>query len=75
MLSRRVCRKRKTGPDFLAQCGTPTAALVAIEEWHKMAERLAHVEALLRARRLHEEMELDPTKAITHEELMQKLRA
>lgn len=70
-----VLQKLKKGPVFLAQRGSLTAALISIEEWNKIAERLTHVEALLRARRLHEEIELDPTKSITHEELMQKLGA
>lgn len=68
-----VFKKLKKGPVFLAQRGTLTAALVSIDEWNKIAERLAHVEALLHARRLHDEIEVDPAKSITHEELMQRL--
>lgn len=70
-----VFNKLKKGPVFLAQRGTLTAALVSISEWNKIAERLNHLEALMEAKRVRDEIAVDPTKAITHEELMQKLEA
>jgi PHD/YefM family antitoxin component YafN of YafNO toxin-antitoxin module len=71
----RVFTKLKKGPVFLAQRGTLAAALVSIEEWNKIAARLEHLETLLRARQISQEMNSDPTKSISHEELMQKLGA
>ena len=70
-----VLKKLKKGPVFLAQRGSLAAALVSIEEWDKIAARLEHAETLLRARRIHDEMNSDPTKSISHEELMQRLGA
>ena len=70
-----VLNKLKKGPVFLAQRGTLTAALVSINEWDRIAARLEHLETLLQARRLNDEMNSDPTKSISHEELMQRLGA
>ncbi len=68
-----VLNKLKKGPVFLAQRGTLAAALVSIEEWNRIAARLEYTETLLRAQRINDEMNNDPTKSISHEELMQKL--
>jgi prevent-host-death family protein len=70
-----VLNKLKRGPVFLSQRGTLAAALVSIDEWDRIAARLEHLETLLHARRLNDEMNSDPTKSISHEELMQRLGA
>ncbi len=70
-----VLNKLKKGPVFLAQRGTLAAALVSIDEWDRIAARLEHLETLLQARRLNDEMNNDPTQSISHQELMQRLGA
>lgn len=68
-----VMNKLKNGPVFLAQRGALAATLVSIEEWDKIARRMQDLELLLLHYHRRAEMQADPSKVVTHEELERAL--
>ncbi|MCE7987633.1 MAG: type II toxin-antitoxin system Phd/YefM family antitoxin [Caldilinea sp. CFX5] len=68
--------KVENGPVLLLQNSKATAVLVSVEEWNTIAsrlKRLQQLEALAEAKRITAEMEADPTKRTSHEELKRLL--
>lgn len=65
--------KLNDGPIILAQRSKPAAVLVSPELWDTIARRLEQYELLAQADRIDAEMEADPTKIVTHEELKRRL--
>ncbi len=67
--------KLNDGPIVLAQRSKPAAVLVSPEQWDAIARRLEQFELLSQADRIDAEMEADPSKIVTHEELKRRLAA
>ena len=69
-----LLEKAKHGPVVLIERGsTPVGVLVSPEQWNALNEQVRHQALLLEARRIFAEMESDPTKRISHEELRRQL--
>ncbi len=72
---RSIFAKLAKGPVFLAQRSRPTAVLLAVADYEKLLERLNRLELLTEAHRISAEMDRDPAKVTSHEELRRQLAA
>jgi len=52
-----------------------TAVLLAVADYEKLIERLNHLELLAEAHRISAEMDRDPARVTSHEELRRQLAA
>jgi len=67
--------KLKNGPVVLAQRSKPAAVLISAAQWDDIARRLDQYELLAQADRIDAEMDADPSKVVTHEELKRRIAA
>jgi len=72
---RTIFAKLAKGPVFLAQRSRPTAVLLSVADYEKLLDRLSHLELLAEAHRISAEMDSDPAKVTSHEELRRQLAA
>lgn len=72
---RTIFAKLAKGPVFLAQRSRPTAVLLSVADYEKLLDRLNRLELLAEAHRISAEMDSDPAKVTSHEELRRQLAA
>ena len=70
---RTIFAKLAKGPVFLAQRSRPTAVLLSVADYEKLLDRLSRLELLAEAHRISAEMDSDPAKVTSHEELRRQL--
>jgi PHD/YefM family antitoxin component YafN of YafNO toxin-antitoxin module len=70
-----IFAKLATGPVFLAQRSKPAAVLLSVRDYEKMVERLKRLEMLVEAKQILAEMERDPSKVVSLDELKHRLAA
>ena len=69
-----LLQKAKLGPVVLIERGsTPVGVLISPEQWNALNKQVQHQALLLAGRRIFAEMEGDPAKRISHEELRRQL--
>ena len=71
-----VLKQVADGPVLLLESSQLAAVLISPAEWNAIAarlKRLKELELLLEAKRRNAEMERDPAKVVSHEELKRKL--
>jgi prevent-host-death family protein len=66
--------KLRKGPVIIAQCSQPAAVLVSVEQWDALVQRIKRLELLAEARRINADIERDPVKEISFDELKRRLK-
>lgn len=69
-----LLEKAKLGPVVLIERGSnPVGVLVSPEQWNALNRQVRHQALLLEGRRIFAEMERDPSKRISHQELRRQI--